>query len=37
VSRCVVWPHAVVHEGEKLVDSIRARGLAGEDVTVDAR
>ena len=36
VSRCVVWPHAVVHEGEKLVDSIRARGLAGEDVTVDA-
>lgn len=37
VSRCVVWPDAVVHRGEELVDCIRARGARGEDVTVDAR
>jgi NDP-sugar pyrophosphorylase family protein len=36
VTRCVVWPTAVVHEGERLVDCIRARGLEGEDVTVHA-
>jgi NDP-sugar pyrophosphorylase family protein len=37
VTRCVVWPGATVHEGEHLVDCIRARGRAGEDVTVEAR
>jgi NDP-sugar pyrophosphorylase family protein len=36
VTRCVVWPDAVVHAHEQLADCIRARGLAGEDVTVDA-
>jgi N-acetyl-alpha-D-muramate 1-phosphate uridylyltransferase len=36
VTRCVVWPGAVVHEDEELVDCIRARGLDGGDVTVDA-
>ena len=36
VTRCVVWPGAVVHEGEALVESIRARGPDGEDVTVSA-
>jgi N-acetyl-alpha-D-muramate 1-phosphate uridylyltransferase len=34
VTRCVVWPDAVVHAGEELVDCIRARGHQGEDVTV---
>ena len=34
VARCVVWPGAVVHADEQLVDCIRARGLDGEDVTV---
>jgi N-acetyl-alpha-D-muramate 1-phosphate uridylyltransferase len=37
VQRCVVWPGAVVHEGEHLVECIRARGPAGADVTVQAR
>jgi len=36
VTRCVIWPDAVVHPGEKLVDCIRARGSDGDDVTVDA-
>ena len=36
LTRCVVWPGAVVHEGERLVDSVRARGSDGRDVTVDA-
>jgi hypothetical protein len=37
VARCVVWPDAVVHVGEHLVDCVRARGLDGADITVDAR
>jgi len=36
VTRCVIWPGAVVHEGEELVDCIRARGLDGGEVTVHA-
>ena len=36
LTRCVVWPGAVVHEGEALVDTIRARGADGADVTVRA-
>jgi len=36
VTRCVVWPDAVVHDGEELVDCIRARGPDGDDITVDA-
>jgi NDP-sugar pyrophosphorylase family protein len=36
VTRCVIWPDAVVHAGEELVDCIRARGPDGGDVTVDA-
>jgi N-acetyl-alpha-D-muramate 1-phosphate uridylyltransferase len=36
VTRCVVWPDAVVHAGEELVDCIRARGRQGEAVSVDA-
>lgn len=34
VTRCVVWPGAVVHPGEELVDCIRAVGADGEDITV---
>lgn len=36
LTRCVVWPGAVVHAGEQLTDCIRARGRGGEDVTVPA-
>lgn len=36
VTRCVVWPEAVVHAGEELVDCIRARSRDGADVTVPA-
>jgi hypothetical protein len=36
VTRCVIWPGAVVHEDDVLVDCIRARGPEGDDVTVDA-
>ncbi|HET6815929.1 MAG TPA: NTP transferase domain-containing protein [Mycobacteriales bacterium] len=36
VTRCVVWPGATVHADETLADCVRARGLDGEDVTVDA-
>jgi N-acetyl-alpha-D-muramate 1-phosphate uridylyltransferase len=36
VTRCVVWPGAVVHEREQLVDCIRARDHDGADVTVHA-
>ena len=36
LTRCVVWPGAVVHGGEALVDTIRARGADGADVTVRA-
>jgi N-acetyl-alpha-D-muramate 1-phosphate uridylyltransferase len=35
VTRCVVWPGAAVHEGEDLVECIRARGADGGDLTVD--
>lgn len=34
IERSVVWPGAIVHAGEHLVDTIRARDLAGNDVTV---
>lgn len=34
--RCVVWPGAVVHAGEQLVETIRARTSDGSDVTVPA-
>jgi hypothetical protein len=37
IERCVVWPGAVVHAGEKLVEVIRARDVDGSDLTVDAR
>ena len=36
VTRCVVWPDAMVRAGEHLVGCIRARGRQGEDVTVAA-
>jgi N-acetyl-alpha-D-muramate 1-phosphate uridylyltransferase len=36
VERCVVWPDSVVHEGERLVDCIRARDDDGEDLTLAA-
>jgi len=36
VDRCVVWPDAVVHPGERLVECVRARDAAGRDMTVDA-
>jgi N-acetyl-alpha-D-muramate 1-phosphate uridylyltransferase len=36
VDRCVVWPGAVVHADEHLVDVVRARGGDGGDVTVSA-
>ena len=36
IERTVVWPGAVVHEGEHLVDVIRARDPDGSDVTVAA-
>ena len=36
LTRCVVWPGAAVHEGERLVDCVRARDADGRDVTVDA-
>jgi len=36
VTRCVVWPGAVVHEDETLVDVIRARADDRSDVTVSA-
>jgi N-acetyl-alpha-D-muramate 1-phosphate uridylyltransferase len=35
VTRCVVWPGAVVHAGEQLVDCVRARCADGGDVTVN--
>lgn len=34
VVRSVVWPGAVVHDGERLVQSIRARDTDGGDLTV---
>lgn len=34
VVRCVVWPDATVHEGERLVAAIRARNHDGTDLTV---
>ena len=36
LDRCVVWPGAVVRRGERLVEVIRARDGAGNDVTVPA-
>jgi N-acetyl-alpha-D-muramate 1-phosphate uridylyltransferase len=36
IERCVVWPGAVVHRGEHLVEVIRARDLGGNDLTVPA-
>ncbi|MDQ1653533.1 MAG: mannose-phosphate guanylyltransferase, partial [Cryptosporangiaceae bacterium] len=36
VERCVVWPDAVVHSGEQLVEVVRARHRNGHDVTVPA-
>lgn len=36
IERCVVWPGAVVHAGESLVEVIRARDAGGADVTVSA-
>ena len=36
IERCVVWPDAVVHRDEHLVDCIRARDAAGQDITVSA-
>lgn len=36
VERCVIWPGAVVHEGERLVEVIRARDVDGSDLTVAA-
>jgi GTP:adenosylcobinamide-phosphate guanylyltransferase len=34
IERSVIWPGAIVHAGEHLVDTIRARDAAGNDVTV---
>jgi molybdopterin-guanine dinucleotide biosynthesis protein A len=36
LDRCVVWPGAVVHRGERLVEAIRARDVDGSDLTVPA-
>jgi N-acetyl-alpha-D-muramate 1-phosphate uridylyltransferase len=36
LTRCVVWPEAVVRAAEELVDCIRARGSDGADITVEA-
>ena len=36
VTRCVVWPGAVVHADEQLINCIRARWPDGPDVTVRA-
>jgi N-acetyl-alpha-D-muramate 1-phosphate uridylyltransferase len=36
IERCVVWPGATVHHGERLVEAIRARDRDGHDVTVAA-
>jgi MurNAc alpha-1-phosphate uridylyltransferase len=37
VERCVVWPGATVHDGEALVEVVRARDSDGTDLTVPAR
>jgi hypothetical protein len=36
IERCVVWPGAAVHDGEELVEVIRARDRRGRDLTVVA-
>jgi N-acetyl-alpha-D-muramate 1-phosphate uridylyltransferase len=36
IERCVIWPGAVVHPGERLVEVIRARDVGGSDLTVAA-
>lgn len=36
IERCVVWPGATVHDGERLAEVIRAVGSDGQDVTVAA-
>jgi MurNAc alpha-1-phosphate uridylyltransferase len=36
IERCVVWPGAAVHDGEHLVEVVRARDNSGRDLTVPA-
>jgi N-acetyl-alpha-D-muramate 1-phosphate uridylyltransferase len=36
IERCVIWPGAAVHAGERLVEVVRARDGGGHDLTVPA-